>query len=421
MRVHNSLLLWIKVGLAIAIIAAVAGAFSPAPPTRRTGGFGEETCWASGCHASSTPLNGGPGQLTVTGVPQSYRPGEVHRITIVISQAGQSRWGFEMAARFDNQSDPAVHGKQAGSFRIVQGNAGITTDNQIDYVHHRFADSNNRWEIEWTAPMTSSAPVRFDVAANAANGNFSQTGDFIYHKAITTNPQQSFPNSIFFAQFANGQGITSALVLTNPSETMPVTGLVEFFKDNDGTPFPVSIGGNPPSASVAINPPIPPRGSLILMTDGQGQQQAGWAKVSFDNKLGGVVLFAAPGLGIAGVGESQPLAGFITPVRKITAQDLKTGVALANPEDKELVLEASLFDRAGNQVGETKNIPLSARGHFAGFIDEAKLFGLQGDFEGTMVVKVAPGSQATRVLAVALDIGINPAQFTTLPVTPLQP
>ncbi len=334
-----------------------------------------------------------------------------------------------MAARFDNPSDPAVHGKQAGSFRIVQGNAGITTDNQIDYVHHRLASSNNRWEIEWTAPMTASAPVRFDVAANAANGNFSPTGDFIYHKAITTNPQQTFPNSIFFAQFANGQGITSALVLTNPSETMPVTGLVEFFKD-DGTPFRVSIGGNPPSESVAIDPPIPPRGSLILMTDGQGQLQAGWAKVSFDNKLGGVVLFAAPGLGIAGVGESQPLAGFITPVRKITAQNLSTGVALANPEDKELILEASLFDMAGNQVGETKRIspdpnnpnqPLPPRGHLARFIDEQQLFGLMSDFQGTMVVKVAPGSQATRVLAVALDIGSNPAQFTTLPVTPLQP
>ena len=37
------------------------------------------------------------------------------------------------------------------------------------------------------------------------------------------------------------------------------------------------------------------------------------------------------------------------------------------------------------------------------------------DFEGTLVVEVSDG----RVAAIALELGTQPGQFTTLPVTPL--
>jgi len=42
-----------------------------------------------------------------------------------------------------------------------------------------------RWVVEWTAPAAADV-VRFHVAANAANGDASEFGDFIYLREVET-------------------------------------------------------------------------------------------------------------------------------------------------------------------------------------------------------------------------------------------
>ena len=56
-------------------------------------------------------------------------------------------------------------------------------------MQHSFASPNNTFSFSWTAPETSSTgAVRFNVAANAANGNFNRFGDFIYFRETSISP-----------------------------------------------------------------------------------------------------------------------------------------------------------------------------------------------------------------------------------------
>jgi hypothetical protein len=48
----------------------------------------------------------------------------------------------------------------------------------------------NTWTIEWTAPAGATAPVQFNVAANASNNDDSPLGDYIYLKSVRSQPSK---------------------------------------------------------------------------------------------------------------------------------------------------------------------------------------------------------------------------------------
>ena len=231
---------------------------------------------------------------------------------------------------------------------------------------------------------------------------------------------------LYFAEFGNGQGFTSDIVLTNPSATNTVSGQAAFF-DDGGIPLPVGIAGvdsgeatplttAPLQVSSSVNFSVPPLGAVTISTDGQGDVVVGSAVVTADSTLGGVVRFSIPGIGIAGVPVSQPLSGFIVPVRR-QAGGINTGVAIHNTESQAVTLSLTLQDTTGQQVfGGAKTIAdFPASGQMAQFINELFPNAATDDFEGTFVVEVTGGS----VAATALELGTEAGQFTTLPVTPL--
>ncbi|MBI4481470.1 MAG: dienelactone hydrolase family protein [Acidobacteria bacterium] len=222
------------------------------------------------------------------------------------------------------------------------------------------------------------------------------------------------PVTMHFAQFGDGLGFTSDLVLTNPSATVTASGKVEFFDDN-GLPLVVGISGSGVKSTVDIS--VPPLGTATISTDGKGGLALGSARVTSDNPLGGVVRFSIPGIGIAGVGESQPLSGFVTPVRRKSG-GINTGVALRNTESTALTLKLTLRNRQGQAVANgtrtIENFP--AGGHVAKFINELFPDAATDDFEGTLVVQATGG----KVGASSLELGPSPGQFTALPVTALK-
>ncbi|MDA2929078.1 SBBP repeat-containing protein [Acidobacteria bacterium AH-259-O06] len=227
---------------------------------------------------------------------------------------------------------------------------------------------------------------------------------------------------LYFAQFGNGQGFTSDIVLTNPSATETVSGKVDFFDDN-GLALPVGIaaGGNdgvPPATEVlasavqsGVEFSIPPLGAVSISTDGQGELAAGSAAVTSDNALGGVIRFSIPGIGIAGVGASQLVDTAIIPIVRELATGLSTGLALVNA-GAETTLTLTLKGLDGTTVAKTE-IEVPSKGHIARFVHE--IFAQIGDFEGTLVVEGGP------LVATALQLGPNPGEFTTLPVIPVAP
>jgi len=164
-------------------LALVASVNSLVPA--RTGGFGEMTCHQ--CH-SSNPLNDPAGRLTLAGVPASYTPGQRYPITVAVAHPQLVRAGFQLSARFGS-------GENAGAFQPTDDRTEAIPDDagRITYVQHSpaGADAPNpgrrEWTVEWVAP-TTTMPVVFHLAANAANGDNLSRGDFVFTATATSRP-----------------------------------------------------------------------------------------------------------------------------------------------------------------------------------------------------------------------------------------
>ena len=160
------------------------GAYPDKPPLKHTGGFGEPTCVQ--CHLGAEP-NAAGGTLSITGVPDAFRPGETYRLTVRVARAEMVVGGFQLAARF---ADGVAAGRQAGTLRAVDERAQVTTDtvSGVQYASQTKPGAEQtahwaaEWSLDWTAPATSAGPVVFHLAANAGNGDESPLGDFVYWK-----------------------------------------------------------------------------------------------------------------------------------------------------------------------------------------------------------------------------------------------
>lgn len=158
--------------------AATAHAYSDNPPDARTGAPGEGTC--RDCH-SSFPLNGGDGGLTIL-APAHYEAGLTYDISVVLSDPGQVRWGF--------QCSPLTF----GTCTITDpANTQLAVFQGKSYVEHTLAGNFTgnpgpvTWSFQWTAPATSPpAQVVFYAAGNAANNSGTSAGDYIYTTSATT-------------------------------------------------------------------------------------------------------------------------------------------------------------------------------------------------------------------------------------------
>lgn len=152
-----------------------------------TGGFGEQSCHS--CHFDYE-LNQPEGELAVSGMKDAYKADKEYTIQIKVQREDMSRAGFQMTARFED-------GSQAGQFEL---NEEVTTtpniENTIAYLQHAVGEveaenGEKNWEIRWRAPDQADQPIIFNIAANAANGDASEFGDWIYVKEIEVEPDNS--------------------------------------------------------------------------------------------------------------------------------------------------------------------------------------------------------------------------------------
>lgn len=148
-----------------------------------TGGFGEQSCHS--CHFDYE-LNQTEGELEVTGVGNEFESGHEYKISITVKRNDLARAGFQLTARFRDST-------QAGTFELGE-NLATTPDitNDVTYVQHGVgmveADGSEKsWQITWIAP-NQKKPVIINIAANAANGDASEFGDWIYLKELTIKP-----------------------------------------------------------------------------------------------------------------------------------------------------------------------------------------------------------------------------------------
>jgi len=178
-------------------LAVSTAAFKEGPYPNVTGGFGEQSCRL--CHLDN-PLNAPGGQLTLAGVPPVFTPGSVYPITVTLAREDMRRGGFEIAARF---AGGRQKGRQAGTWKLTDARTQLipgAVDKALSFVQHNLAGSRaatagaNAWTIEWTAPADASAPVQFNVAANASNNDDSPLGDYIYLRSARSSPAKPAPH-----------------------------------------------------------------------------------------------------------------------------------------------------------------------------------------------------------------------------------
>jgi hypothetical protein len=158
-----------------------AGANSSLPPAARTGAPGELLC--SDCHSGNT-VNDGVGAVRIDAIPAAYTPNQTYVLTAVVLRPGQLRWGFELTALKNSDNTMAGTLTSTSAFTRTQDFAGKT------YISHTTLNPPNdgtfsgspagSWTFTWTAPAAGAGTVTFYAAGNAANGNGTQFGDFIY-------------------------------------------------------------------------------------------------------------------------------------------------------------------------------------------------------------------------------------------------
>jgi uncharacterized protein (TIGR03437 family) len=261
-----------KIAVILCAVPVLIWAFEYGPPELRTGAPGDTgTCADAGCHT-------GTAVATTTAIKfilpngNSYTPGVKQHIQIQIIDSVQNKFGFELTARAANS--PAT--VQAGDFTNTDVNSSNVSLTQVlcsngavkkngtacpaqfplQFIEHTLAGYNAStkgsytYGFDWTPPATNVGNITLYVAANAANGDLTTSGDHIYTANLTLTPAASTPTPTINA---GGIGpIYSTATSIQPGSWISIYGsnLVSSLGVWDGiSQIPTTLGG----ASVTIN------------------------------------------------------------------------------------------------------------------------------------------------------------------------
>jgi len=163
---------------AMAASGGPSDAFTGAPAL---GGGTEADCTA--CH-SGFPLNSGPGSLSIS-APETYEPGVIYEINVLLVQTGRIRWGFEITAideeligagallpNLDGETQVSLSGTREYLKQTSSGSA----DGQLD---------QKQWTFSWTAPPTDVGSISFYAAGVAADSTGGSSGDDVYTTSVS--------------------------------------------------------------------------------------------------------------------------------------------------------------------------------------------------------------------------------------------
>jgi hypothetical protein len=163
-------------------LSGTAWGFAGGPPPAQTGGFDEYDC--TECHMGG-PVNAPGGEIAVSGIPASFRPGRFYSLTVELKREGMVRAGFEISSRYEG-------GAKAGTVLPMDDRVSFAEKKGVQYARQTkrgslvaIGGNTVRWRLRWVAPPTG--PVVIHVSATAADGDGSPLGDAVYTKEVVFN------------------------------------------------------------------------------------------------------------------------------------------------------------------------------------------------------------------------------------------
>ena len=238
-------------------------------------------------------------------------------------------------------------------------------------------------------------------------------------RSLPSNRAEATPRAtaaLDFAHFANGASWQSGLVFVNGA-SHPIRPAVYFY-DKEGNPIDpesvVDLTGDlevQEDGALSVQRAMAPLGELTISTHGQGELVTGSVTVSAKGPIGGVLRYARPDIGVAGVGVGQPVRDALFPARR-QAGGISTAAALHNLGEEAMTVNCRLM--SGGIVLEEVEIFLGANGQEARYIEELFTGADTSDFVGS-VRCMAPGL----FTGVAVEIDAENRILTTLPVVPV--
>ena len=187
-------------------------AFTSGAPAQHSGGPAEngKTCNTSGCH-TGTAVQQLEDLISSTIPSTGYIPGETYSLSTNISQAGKSKFGFQISAQ-------SAQGAHLGTFLSSSNQTKIAGGTYLTHTSAGTSGQGERtWNFEWTAPSDPSIEnVTFYAAFNATNSNNSSSGDAIFTSTLAVNRGD-------VATFAETISVDIAKIFPNPvSENLTV-------------------------------------------------------------------------------------------------------------------------------------------------------------------------------------------------------
>jgi hypothetical protein len=157
-----------------------------------TGSPGETTCRQ--CH-NDFALNapGGGIQLSSTNMPGwMYEPGTTYHMKVTVGKQGATLFGVGLEALTTSNTN-------AGTLVITEASSqlknatigGVARRNLVHVENGGLANNQKAFIFDWQAPATDVGNVTFYFTGNAADGDGSNNGDFIYRgkRVVTPAPQ----------------------------------------------------------------------------------------------------------------------------------------------------------------------------------------------------------------------------------------
>ncbi len=211
METRKKLLKLAIAGAAVAlfVLQALSGrsvhAFVSGPPASHTDAPGEDNC--TECHTTFA-LNSGNGNVTITGLPDTYMPNQPVAVTVTVNHPNGFLYGFQVTA-LDSMNHPAgaLAATDSVNTQAITGDVNSETRSYIEQTQQgAFPVEFDRrsFTFNWTAPSSDVGPVTFYAAGNGANGDGDSTGDYIYTTQVTTGCSLSFDTTS--QSFAAGGG-----------------------------------------------------------------------------------------------------------------------------------------------------------------------------------------------------------------------